>query len=171
MSIRIATTATRWRRIENAIAPFILREHDDGTISTDWMYSSTGESPGNEDTELRPEIVDRLDRYFAGEVAIAFEDIESPGPSFHRACRDACRRIPPGETMSYGELALHAGGRSGGARAAGQAMRLNPLCVIIPCHRVVAASGRLHGYGGDTDDQSEALRIKQALLEHERRNA
>ena len=60
-----------------------------------------------------------------------------------------------------------AGGRGSAARAAGQAMRRNRLPIIIPCHRVVSAAGRLHGFGGSCDQAGPALAVKRALLRME----
>ncbi|MFO7605968.1 MAG: methylated-DNA--[protein]-cysteine S-methyltransferase [Desulfurivibrionaceae bacterium] len=75
-----------------------------------------------------------------------------------RVWRHLCR-LGPGETITYGELAA-AAGSPGGARAVGNACNRNPLALIIPCHRVVAANG-LGGFAGD-------LRIKRKLLELEK---
>lgn len=73
-----------------------------------------------------------------------------------------CRAIPPGETMSYGELASLSGSGKA-ARAVGQAMRNNQIPLLIPCHRVVGSGGKLHGYSGPG-----GLITKQRLLDHER---
>ena len=72
------------------------------------------------------------------------------------------REVGWGETVSYGELAEMAG-RPRAARAVGTAMRSNPLPFVIPCHRVVAAGGRIGGYGGGRN----AVELKRALLARE----
>ena len=72
------------------------------------------------------------------------------------------REVGWGETVSYGELAEMAG-RPRAARAVGTAMRSNPLPFVIPCHRVVAAGGRIGGYGGGRN----AVALKRRLLERE----
>jgi O-6-methylguanine DNA methyltransferase len=69
--------------------------------------------------------------------------------------------IPCGETRTYGELA-HALGRPRSARAVGRAEATNPLPLVIPCHRVIGADGKLHGYGG-----GEGLKTKEWLLKME----
>ncbi|MFN2366614.1 MAG: methylated-DNA--[protein]-cysteine S-methyltransferase [Desulfurivibrionaceae bacterium] len=79
--------------------------------------------------------------------------------SFQRRVWHHLCRLGPGETITYGELAA-AAGSPGGARAAGNACNRNPLALIIPCHRVVAANG-LGGFAGD-------LKIKRKLLELEK---
>ena len=103
-------------------------------------------------------------RYFAGD-ANALDDVPlalpASAPAFHRAAWDACRTIPPGETRSYRWLATAAGSPKA-SRAAGQAMARNPLPLVIPCHRVVGSSGRLHGYGAG------GIGVKARLLELER---
>ena len=102
-------------------------------------------------------------RYFAGDGdALAGVPLALPAtaPAFHRAAWDACRTIPPGETRSYRWLAAAAGNPKA-SRAAGQAMARNPLPLLIPCHRVVGSSGRLHGYGAG------GIGVKARLLELE----
>ncbi|MBT7352431.1 MAG: MGMT family protein, partial [Phycisphaerae bacterium] len=74
----------------------------------------------------------------------------------------ACRNIPLGETRTYAELASMAGTPKA-ARAAGSAMRNNPMSLITPCHRVVAASD-LGGYAGDRDPESVNLSLKSKIL-------
>lgn len=66
-------------------------------------------------------------------------------PPFHQRVYDEARKIPPGATLSYGELAARLGS-PGAARAVGQALRRNPYAIIVPCHRVLAAGGRLGGF-------------------------
>jgi len=66
-------------------------------------------------------------------------------PEFFRQVYDSVRRIPPGQTLSYGEVAARCGDRSA-ARSVGQAMARNPYPIIVPCHRVLAAHGRTGGF-------------------------
>ncbi|MFW5652610.1 MAG: MGMT family protein [Planctomycetota bacterium] len=90
------------------------------------------------------------------------------GPRFYHACWEACRQIPAGEVITYGELAKRAGGEPRRhARPAGQAMRNNPWPLIIPCHRVIGSARDLHGYGGATDVDGSRLTTKRDLLVHE----
>jgi len=114
----------------------------------------------------RPELFDEFQRqtvaYLAGErrsldVALDFEG----APPFFRQAWEACLSIPPGEIRSYGWLAAKAG-RPAAVRAAGQAMARNWVPLAIPCHRVVASDGSLHGFGG------AGLGLKARLLELER---
>jgi methylated-DNA-[protein]-cysteine S-methyltransferase len=71
-----------------------------------------------------------------------------PVPPFHRRVYEATRSIPCGATMTYGALAAQAG-VAGAARAVGQALARNPFAIIVPCHRVVAAGGRVGGFSAN----------------------
>jgi methylated-DNA-[protein]-cysteine S-methyltransferase len=81
------------------------------------------------------------------------------GPPFYRAVWEKLRQLPYGETISYGELAAQAG-RPGSARAVGSAMRLNPLVLITPCHRVTASGGKLGGFSAGTDWKKFLLKLE-----------
>lgn len=106
--------------------------------------------------------LDRLRAYFAGDLA-ALDDIPvalpESAPRFHRAVWRELRRIPAGRTRAYGELAEILGS-AGASRAVGAANARNPIPIVIPCHRVIARGGSLHGYGG-------GLARKAWLLRHE----
>lgn len=145
---------------------FALIEDDDRQLSTRWLTGPTDRSldGSREDESLMPDLVDRLRRYFLGE-SVSFDDVPTPaGSPFHRQCWEACRSIPRGQTRSYARLAEMAGSGPRAARAAGQAMRHNPLPVIIPCHRVIGAAGDLHGFGGNSDPVGQELSTKRTLL-------
>jgi methylated-DNA-[protein]-cysteine S-methyltransferase len=103
----------------------------------------------------------QLDEYFDGSRRSLDADVDLAGitGSFHRVVLETLRReVPWGETVTYGELA-GLSGRPRAARAVGTAMASNPVPLIIPCHRVVAADG-LGGYGG-ADGRPD---LKRALL-------
>lgn len=104
-------------------------------------------------------VVDFLSQYFKGEKFV-WHGMDIPdGSVFFRKVWKAAAEIPSGETISYSELARRAGNPKA-ARAAGSAMAKNPLPILIPCHRVIAADGSLGGYGGGLD-------MKRWLLRHE----
>ncbi len=69
-------------------------------------------------------------------------------PSFHRRVYEVARTIPPGATLSYGDIAAQLGA-PGSARAVGQALGRNPFAIIVPCHRVLAADGRIGGFSAN----------------------
>lgn len=106
------------------------------------------------------QVIDQVDAYFQGDLTEFDLDIDLNGTEFQRRVWQELRRIPYGETRSYGELATLVNS-PGGMRAVGSANGQNPIPIIIPCHRVIAADGSLGGYTG-------GLGIKHALLEMER---
>ena len=161
----------RYRVIQTPTGPFALINEADGRLKTTWLdlTDDCHRLPDDaiQDESLLPELTGRLEQYFAGEV-VDFGDVLTPTASpFMRRCWEACRSIPRGETRSYGKLATMAGGRGNAARAAGQAMRRNRLPIIIPCHRVVSATGGLHGFSGSCDHAGPALAVKRILLQME----
>ena len=105
------------------------------------------------------EIIAALRRYAEGErVSLDFPvDLCDIG-GFHREALLAAKEIPWGEARSYGWVAWRAR-RPAAARAVGQAMARNPVCLVIPCHRVIGSDGRLVGFGGPA-----GLELKARLL-------
>ena len=101
-----------------------------------------------------------LRAYLAGDLtAIACIPVHTGGSSFQQQVWSALRRIPPGSVLTYGKMAGQLG-RSTAYRAVGMANGLNPVAIVIPCHRLVGARGALTGYAG-------GLARKRWLLEHE----
>lgn len=80
---------------------------------------------------------------------------------FHRLVYEAARAIPPGATLSYGDVAAKIGAR-GAARAVGTALAKNPFAIIVPCHRILAANGKIGGFSA-----SGGIATKRRLLEIE----
>jgi O-6-methylguanine DNA methyltransferase len=89
-----------------------------------------------------------LARALAGRTPERLPPLDESGTAFQRAVWRALRAIPPGATRTYAEVARQVGRSAGAARAVGQACGANPIPVLTPCHRVVAAGGRLGGFSG-----------------------
>ena len=106
-----------------------------------------------------PALRRQLAEYFAGERTRFDLPLAPAGTDFQRRVWSALRDIPYGETRSYAELARTVG-RPRGSRAVGQANRRNPIGVVIPCHRVIAADGGLGGYAGGLDRKRRLLEIE-----------
>ena len=104
-------------------------------------------------------VLEQLREYFDGSRTRFQVELNLHGTSFQRQVWQALQRIPYGRTVSYGEIARKVGSPKS-PRAVGAANGQNPVSIIVPCHRVIGANGKLVGYGG-------GLRIKQALLELE----
>ncbi len=103
-----------------------------------------------------PEVVRQLTAYFAGELTAFDLPLRLEGTDFQRSVWDQLVRIPYGETWSYGELAARLG-KPGASRAVGLANGKNPVGIIVPCHRVIGASGGMTGYGGGVDRKVQLL--------------
>ncbi|HYI95762.1 MAG TPA: methylated-DNA--[protein]-cysteine S-methyltransferase [Bryobacteraceae bacterium] len=107
--------------------------------------------------------VEQLRAYFAGELQDFTLALAPSGTSFQLRVWKELTRIPYGATICYGELANRIGNPNA-SRAVGLANGCNPIAIIVPCHRVIGASGKLTGYGG-------GLPIKDHLLALERRSS
>ena len=109
--------------------------------------------PGAREAAPPPDVqraVDGITALLRGEAsdlsAVAL-DMERVSP-FHRRVYQVARTIPPGATLSYGDIAAHLGAR-GLARAVGQALGRNPFAIVVPCHRVLAAGGKAGGFSAN----------------------
>ena len=118
------------------------------------------------ETPVLREAKGQLDAYFAGTLRQFDLPLRLEGTPFQLKVWEQLRQIPYGQVISYGELACRVG-QPGASRAAGGANRRNPIPIMIPCHRVIAADGTLGGYSGNCD--GSAL-IKCALLKLEGHN-
>ncbi len=170
-------------RLESPIGPITLLASARGLAACDFGDHTPGAA-----ARAPSEIVDGtnehlaaarawLEAYFAGHLDLPglrpprpSAGPQPPRPAFDLLGSEFCLavwralcEIPPGRTESYGGLAARLG-RPGAARAVGKANHDNPIGILIPCHRVVGADGRLTGYAG-------GLPVKEWLLAHERRHA
>lgn len=120
-------------------------------VESDWVESDTAVPLG----ETRRQLTE----YFAGERTDFDLPLAPEGTEFQRRVWNELTRIGFGETLSYGELATRIGNPNA-SRAVGLANGKNPISIIVPCHRVIGADGKLTGYGG-------GLPNKEILLNHE----
>jgi methylated-DNA-[protein]-cysteine S-methyltransferase len=105
----------------------------------------------------------QLDEYFAGELHDFDLELAPSGSPFQLDVWEALRAIPYGQTASYGEVAATVG-QPGAARAVGGANNRNPIAIVVPCHRVIGASGSLTGYGGGLDRKQQLLALESGVL-------
>jgi len=124
------------------------------------------ESEDRGDGDAHPvlrEAINQLNAYFAGSLREFDLPLEMIGTDFQmRVWRGLCE-IPYGETRSYRDLAI-ALGKPTAVRAVGAANGANPLPIVVPCHRVIGASGSLVGYGGGLALKKRLLALEQGLL-------
>lgn len=108
-----------------------------------------------------PDIEKRIQNYFLGEKVVFKDVLDLSGTCFQKKAWEMVRMIPRGETRSYGWIARLIG-KPGAARAVGQAMRSNPVPIIVPCHRVIGGDGKIGGYGGPngTDLKNKLLNME-----------
>src|SRR3954454_23646832 len=105
----------------------------------------------------------QLEEYFAGTRDSFDVKMHMDGTAFQRTVWHELTQIPYGETISYGELARRIG-RPDRARAVGTANGQNPIAVIVPCHRVIGANGKLVGYGGGLDNKRRLLELEAGVF-------
>ncbi len=154
----------RFTVYESPLGPLTLT--GDGAALTGLWFPSRG--PAHDDADHRPEdfaaAIDQLEGYFAGARRAFDLPLRPRGTPFAHRVWAALRRIPYGQTASYGALAQRLAGDQRGAwvspRAVGAANATNPISIIVPCHRVIGSDGSLTGYGG-------GLQRKRALLDLE----
>lgn len=134
-----------------------LFEEDGAIISLDW-----GAADGGEETALLTEAVRQVEAYFDGALTSFDLPLRPQGTGFQKKLWQALQSIPYGKTLTYGQLASQI---DSGPRAIGGACGRNPIPIIIPCHRVLAAGGKMGGYSGegDLDTKTFLLRLEGAL--------
>ncbi|MBV8462465.1 MAG: methylated-DNA--[protein]-cysteine S-methyltransferase [Acidimicrobiales bacterium] len=148
--------------VPSPIGPLTLARRDGDLVAVrmeDQRHLSGVEPDWVRDDDGFGDVAEQLRAYFAGERTTFDLATRIEGTPFQADVWEALRDIPFGQTISYAELACRVG-RPAAVRAVGQANGRNPLAVVIPCHRVVAADGSLGGYGGGLDR-------KRWLLDHE----
>ncbi|MET7765919.1 methylated-DNA--[protein]-cysteine S-methyltransferase [Streptomyces sp. NPDC005393] len=155
--------------VDSPVGPLTLVATDgalSGLYMTDQRHRPPQETfgtPGAPDEAPFAETIRQLDSYFAGELTDFDVPLQLTGTPFQRRVWAELRRIPYGETLSYGRLADRIG-QPTASRAVGLANGKNPVGIIVPCHRVVGSTGSLTGYGG-------GLGRKRQLLDFESRDA
>lgn len=160
----IGTCAIAWS--EQGILGLSLPD-DDPEATRHFIWSrvpGAGESAPTPEVEV---VIAEIGRLLAGEpVDLLGARLDLTGVSdFHKRVYDEARRIPPGSTMTYGQIAQRLKA-PGTARAIGQALGANPFPIIVPCHRVLGANGAVGGFSAPG-----GVETKLRILNIERRNA
>lgn len=110
---------------------------------------------------LTEQAIRELQEYFAGTRRAFTFPTAVAGTPFQQAVWQELQEIPYGETRTYGQIADRIG-RPKAVRAVGMANHRNPLCIVVPCHRVVGAGGALTGYAGGLDKKEYLLALEKA---------
>jgi len=137
--------------VDSPVGPLTIVERDGALVRLRW-----GGAPGTDETALLRTAAAQLSGYFFCELQHFDLPLAPAGSAFQQDVWQQMKLIPYGRTRTYGDLAAATGGS---AQAVGNACGQNPIPIIVPCHRVVAANGRLGGFSGGTGTET-----KRALL-------
>ena len=158
-------------RYESPLGPMLLAA-DDAGLTGAWFagqkYFAQGlaRQPAEKQTPPLQAARRWLDAYFAGREPDAAVPLHLVGTPFQTEVWQLLRAIPYGQTVTYGELAARLAAQRGvqrmSARAVGGAVGRNPVSLLVPCHRVVGAGGRLTGYAGGLERKHYLLALEQA---------
>jgi O-6-methylguanine DNA methyltransferase len=149
------------------VGPLFLAASAKGLVRLEFQHQRLKINPRT--TELRESksalapYVQELNDYFAGDRREFSLPLDLRGTEFQLACWRALLEIPYGETRSYLDIA-RAIGHPQACRAVGMSNNRNPVAIIVPCHRVIASSGSLCGYGGGLDLKRRLLDLEQASI-------
>ena len=138
---------------QSPVGPLTLSASDKALLSVDFGDTRTS---GNASNAVLKQAARELSEYFAGERKTFDVPLSPVGTDFQKKVWTALETIPYGETVTYGDIAAKIG-KPGAAIAVGQANSRNPIPILIPCHRVIGANGKLVGYTG-------GMHIKETLL-------
>lgn len=144
-----------WITVPSPLGPLTVAAQAEAIVAVDWRSIPAGQPA----TPLLAEAARQLAAYFAGALRRFDLPLAPAGSDFQRAVWNYMLAIPMGETRTYGQAAAATGAP---ARAVGGACGANPIPVIIPCHRILAAGGEAGGYSG-----KGGLETKRWLLRHE----
>ena len=148
--------------IPSPLGDILLARNENGLSHISFQEGTSAIEPTavwQEDNAAFPDATAQLKAYFAGELREFDLPLAPEGTPFQQTVWQALQTIPYGTTATYGELAAGIG-KPTASRAVGAANGRNPLPIIIPCHRVIGANGKLTGFRG-------GLRFTEALLELE----
>ena len=133
---------------------------EDGFL-TELRFGDPADNPPDSTVEpVLDEAERQLAEYFRGERKAFDIPLKPKGTPFQLADWEALKEIPYGETVTYGDIARRIG-RPKAFRAVGSVNHNNPISIIVPCHRVIGAGGKLTGYGGGLDVKQKLLELEQ----------
>ncbi len=152
--------------MKSPIGPLMLAGDARGLSLVHFMTGRRPKSPQRDWTEDKvpfKEVVRQLQAYFDGELKDFDIPLTLDGTAFQLLVWNNLRKIPYGETISYGQLAKRIGSPDA-ARAVGLANGSNPIPILIPCHRVIGSNGDLTGFGGGLPLKKKLLALESRQL-------
>ena len=152
-----------YKVMESPVGKLKLVASDKALVAILWPHDSRvrlGELFANDRHPVLVETERQLGEYFSGKRKEFSVTLDMRGTRFQKDVWEALLDIPFGETRSYGQLAKQLGNPRA-TRAVGAANRRNPLSIIVPCHRVLGASGKLTGFAGGLEVKAHLLRLEK----------
>jgi methylated-DNA-[protein]-cysteine S-methyltransferase len=152
-----------YARTESPAGPLFLAASKKGLVRLEFENRMQKTPPGIELRESKAALAPylrELDEYFSGRLRDFSLPLDLRGTAFQMACWQALLKIPYGETRSYLDIARTIG-HPNACRAVGMSNNRNPIAIIVPCHRVIASSGSLCGYGGGLDVKRKLLALEE----------
>jgi O-6-methylguanine DNA methyltransferase len=146
---------------------YVELPHSSGRGMRDYLERYVSERRCVDEIGPNAAAMEQVLEFLAGERIDFAVPLDLRGTPFQRAVWDVLLKIPYGETCSYAEVA-QAIGRPGAQRAVGSANNANPVALVVPCHRVIAADGSLGGYGGGQDLKARLLAMERSSPSVER---
>lgn len=142
---------------DTPVGKLCIGEEDGGITRVTWGNFPADAEVG--ETPLLAACKAQLDEYFAGNRRDFDLPLNPKGTDFQKRVWQALTEIPYGETRTYGQIAAAAGNPKA-ARAVGMANHNNPIAIIVPCHRVIGANGKLVGYAGGMEQKEFLLTLE-----------
>jgi methylated-DNA-[protein]-cysteine S-methyltransferase len=149
-------------KMQTPVGEMILVANEKGLSAVMWPRDGKVPVETGEEDESCPvlkEAVKQIEEYFRRERRTFSLPLDIHGTAFQVKVWNALLTIPFGETRTYGQIAKQIGATDA-ARAIGSAVHNNPLSIVIPCHRVIGANGKLVGFGGGLQNKSILLRLE-----------
>ena len=155
-----------WTVVDSPIGELRLVAAEDAVTAIEFSPFGSARDVGErrDDDPLLCRVADQLAAYFRGELQRFDLPLAPRGTEFQRRVWDELQLIDWGSTTSYGELARRIGLTPAASRAVGLANGRNPIPVVIPCHRVIGANGKLTGYAGGVDRKQTLLDLETTGL-------
>jgi methylated-DNA-[protein]-cysteine S-methyltransferase len=139
-----------------------IEENGEAITKIAFAKKEIEEDREKKETILLKEAIKQLNEYLEGKRNLFELPLAPEGTDFQRKVWNALKEIPVGETRSYGEIAKVIGNEKA-SRAVGMANNKNPIMIVIPCHRVIGANGKLVGYAGGIEVKEMLLNLEKSI--------
>jgi methylated-DNA-[protein]-cysteine S-methyltransferase len=157
--------------MKSPIGQLLLVAHEQALTHLIWSSSTDAKALKkqslNKETPLLKETKKQLNEYFSGKRTVFNLALQPSGTDFQKKAWKALEKIPFGKTWSYKEQALRLGSENA-MRAVGGANGCNPISIVVPCHRVIGANGKLTGYGGGIEKKRILLELEGHSIQNEK---